>query len=161
MKRPLETQRPASRANAESRANSKIKRSQYRGPQHGCEVSDGRISPGRSATSRKRDYKIHHIDFGAINRAGLAAFPAVLARILPGGKRVGAELVALNPRRADRHLGSFKVNRYNGRWADFATGDKGGDPISLVGYLADVSRAEGARLLARMLGLEGGRRRDE
>ena len=53
-------------------------------------------------------------------------------------------------------LGSFKVNRYNGRWADFATGDKGGDPISLVAYLADVSQGEAARLLARMLGVERG-----
>jgi hypothetical protein len=93
----------------------------------------------------------------AFHRAALAAFPAVLARILPGGKRVGAEIVALNPRRADRRLGSFKVNRYNGRWADFATGDKGGDPISLVAYLADVSQGEAARLLARMLALEGRR----
>ena len=97
------------------------------------------------------------INFAAINRAALAAFPAVLARILPGGKRVGAEIVALNPRRADRRLGSFKINRYNGRWADFATGDKGGDPISLVAYLADVSQGEAARLLARMLDLEGRR----
>lgn len=100
------------------------------------------------------------IDFPEINRAALAAFPAVLARILPGGKRVGAEIVALNPRRADRHLGSFKINRYNGKWADFANGDNGGDPISLVAYLADVSQGEAARLLAQMLGLEaGGRRR--
>jgi hypothetical protein len=67
------------------------------------------------------------IDFDPINRAALAAFPAVLARILPGGKRVGAEFVALNPRRRDRHLGSFKINIRNGRWADFATGDRGGD----------------------------------
>ena len=94
------------------------------------------------------------IDFTKINRAALAAFPAVLARILPGGKRVGKEVVALNPRRADRHLGSFKINRYNGRWADFASGEKGGDPISLVAYLADVSQSEAARLLARMLGVE-------
>ena len=57
-------------------------------------------------------------------------------------------------------LGSFKVNRYNGRWADFATGDKGGDPISLVAYLGNVSQGEAARLLARMLGIETeGRRR--
>jgi hypothetical protein len=96
-------------------------------------------------------------DFAEINRAALAAFPAVLARILPNGKRIGAEIVALNPRRADRRLGSFKVNRYNGRWADFATGDKGGDPVSLVAYVANVSQAEAARLLARMLGLEGRR----
>jgi hypothetical protein len=96
------------------------------------------------------------VDFEAINRAALAAFPVVLARLLPGGKRVGAEIVALNPRRADRRLGSFKVNRYNGRWADFATGDKGGDPISLVAYLAGVSQGEAARLLAQMLGIETG-----
>ena len=98
------------------------------------------------------------IDFAEINRAALAAFPAVLARILPGGKRVGAEIVALNPCRADRRLGSFKINRYNGRWADFATGDRGGDPISLVAYLAGVSQGEAARLLARMLGVETRRR---
>ena len=96
------------------------------------------------------------IDFGAINRAALAAFPAVLARILPGGKRVGAEIVALNPRRADRRLGSFKVNRFNGRWCDFATGDKGGDVVSLVAYPEGVSQGEAARRLARMLGLEIG-----
>jgi hypothetical protein len=97
-----------------------------------------------------------HVDFDGINRAALAAFPAVLARLLPGGKRVGAEIVALNPRRADCRLGSFKINRYNGRWADFATGDKGGDPISLVAYLAGVSQSEAARLLAQMLGIETG-----
>jgi hypothetical protein len=100
------------------------------------------------------------IDFDAINKAALAAFPAVLGRLLPGGKRVGAEIVALNPKRNDRRLGSFKINRYNGRWADFAAGAKGGDPISFVAYLADVSQGEAARLLAQMLGIEtGGPRR--
>ena len=98
------------------------------------------------------------IDFAEINGAALAAFPAVLARILPGGKRVGAEIVALNPRRADRRLGSFKINRYNGRWCDFATGHRGGDPISLVAYLADVSQGDAALLLAQMLGMETGGR---
>jgi hypothetical protein len=101
------------------------------------------------------------IDFAEINRAALAAFPAVMSRILPGGKRVGAEIVAFNPRRADRRLGSFKVNRYNGRWADFATGDGGRDPISLVAYLEDVSQAEAARLLAQMLGVNLGGARNE
>jgi hypothetical protein len=103
---------------------------------------------------------VETIDFAAVNAAALAAFPAVLARILPGGKRIGAEVVALNPRRADRNLGSFKINRYNGKWADFATGDKGGDPVSLVAYVADVSQVEAAHLLAQMLGLETGRRRN-
>jgi hypothetical protein len=94
------------------------------------------------------------LDFAAINQAALAAFPAVLNRLLPRGKAAGSEIVALNPRRADRHLGSFKVNRYNGRWCDFATGDKGGDPISLVAYLTNLSQGEAARLLAQMLGME-------
>jgi hypothetical protein len=98
------------------------------------------------------------IDFAEINRAALAAFPAVLNRLLPRGKAVGREIVALNPRRADRNLGSFKVNRFNGRWCDFATGDRGGDPISLVAYLADVSQGDAARLLAQMLGMETGGR---
>jgi hypothetical protein len=99
------------------------------------------------------------LDFEAINQAALAAFPAVLNRLLPRGKTVGRELVALNPRRADRNIGSFKVNRFNGKWCDFATGDKGGDPISLVAYLADVSQGDAARLLAQMLGIETGGRR--
>jgi hypothetical protein len=58
------------------------------------------------------------IDFETINRAALAALPAVLARIVPGGKRVGREHVVLNPTRADRHLGSFKINLHSGRWRD-------------------------------------------
>ena len=112
----------------------------------------GNRENGQSMAARERG----HADFAEINRAALAAFPAVLARILPGGKRVGAEIVALNPRRDDRRLGSFKINRYNGKWCDFATADKGGDPISLVAYLADVSQGEAARLLAQMLGIETG-----
>ncbi|MGD0635670.1 MAG: hypothetical protein ABSA13_15590 [Beijerinckiaceae bacterium] len=100
------------------------------------------------------------LDFDRINQAALGAFPAVLKRLLPGGKAIGREIVALNPRRADRNFGSFKVNRHNGKWMDFATGDKGGDPVSLVAYLAGVSQGEAARLLAQMLGLEFGGRRN-
>ena len=94
------------------------------------------------------------IDFAAINRAAISALPAILGRLVPGGKRIGGEYVVLNPIRADRRLGSFKINIRTGRWADFATGDKGGDPVSLVAYLEGVSQAEAARRLARMLGLD-------
>jgi hypothetical protein len=99
------------------------------------------------------------LDFARINQAALAAFPAVLNRLLPRGKVMGRELVAYNPKRPDRNLGSFKINRHNGRWCDFATGDKGGDPVSLIAYLANVSQGEAARLLAQMLGIETGWRR--
>jgi hypothetical protein len=70
------------------------------------------------------------IDFEAINRAALAALSAILRRLLPEGRIIGGEWVARNPTRADRRPGSFKINLRTGRWADFATGDKGGDPIS-------------------------------
>ena len=73
---------------------------------------------------------------------------------VPGGKIVAFEYVALNPTRADRRPGSFKINLRSGRWADFATGDKGGDPVSLVAYVEGVSQGEAARRLARMLGLD-------
>jgi hypothetical protein len=110
------------------------------------------IPPGKTLGNRT--------DFEAVNRAALAVLPAVLARLLPARKHIGAEILALNPRRADRHLGSFKINRHTGRWADFATGDKGGDPISLVAYLTGVSQCRAAQLLAQMLDIDfGGRRR--
>jgi hypothetical protein len=114
-------------------------------------------SPQNSRIERPPQAQI--IDFEAVNRAALAALPAVLARLVPGGKRIGGEYVVLNPIRADRRLGSFKINIRTGRWADFATGDKGGDPVSLVAYLECISQVEAARLLGPMLGLEiGGRR---
>ena len=97
----------------------------------------------------------------SINKAALAAFPAVLARLLPGGKacRRGIRRAQSAPRRSSSRIAS-RSTATTARWADFATGDKGGDPISLVAYLADVSQGEAARLLARMLGLEVERRRD-
>ena len=79
-----------------------------------------------------------------------------MARILPGGKLVGGEFVALNPRRADRHLGSFRVNLRSGKWADFACDARGGDIVSLCAYLQGCSQSEAAQLLARMLGTEVG-----
>jgi hypothetical protein len=45
------------------------------------------------------------------------------------------------------------VNMRSGHWSDFATGDKGGDPVSLVAYLEGVSQGKAARLLSRMLGI--------
>ena len=51
---------------------------------------------------------------------------------------------AFNPRRADRHLGSFQINVRTGKWADFATGDRGGDLISL-GVAYQPSQVDDAR----------------
>jgi hypothetical protein len=73
--------------------------------------------------------------------------------LLPDGRREGREWVARNPRRADRSPGSFKVNLATGRWSDFATGDKGGDLISLAAYVAGCSQSDAAARLADALGL--------
>jgi hypothetical protein len=101
------------------------------------------------------------VDFTTIAREATRVLVAVLTRVLPGGRVIGQEYVALNPQRADRHPGSFKVRVAGGRtgaWADFATGDKGGDVISLVAYLERIRQDEAARLVARMLEInpEGG-----
>ena len=116
----------------------------------------------RSLKARRRPAaRGRPIDFRAINAQALINFLAVLHRLLPSGRPEGHEYVALNPKRADRRLGSFKINLATGRWADFASGDRGGDPISLVAFLFDVSQVDAARCLARMLGVDGGGGRDE
>jgi hypothetical protein len=94
-----------------------------------------------------------HLDFKRVNSAALAVLPALLSRWLPTGRRQGREWVALNPKRADRRLGSFRVNMATGRWSDFATGDVGGDAISLAAYLFDLKQTEAARRTAGMLGI--------
>jgi hypothetical protein len=94
-----------------------------------------------------------HLDFEAINRSALSVLPSLLTRWAPGGTVHGSEYVARNPTRADRRPGSFKVNMRSGKWADFATGDKGGDVISLAAYLSGTRQVEAAQQLASMLGV--------
>jgi hypothetical protein len=97
-------------------------------------------------------------DYAAVNAAALARLPEVLARLLPGGRQVGAEWHAGNLRgEAGDSLRVRLRGDRAGRWCDFATGDKGGDPVSLAAAVAGVSRPEAARLLARMLGVDHGR----
>ena len=94
------------------------------------------------------------VDFGAVNAAARANLLSVLERVLPTGRRERREYLALNPRRADRRLGSFQINIETGKWADFATGDRGGDPISLIAYVENISQFDAALRLAQMLGVE-------
>ncbi len=93
------------------------------------------------------------VDFEKVNRAALRRLPELLKNWTIDGRLVSGEWVAKNPTRFDRHPGSFKVNIITGKWADFATGDRGGDVISLAAYLADISQVEAARRLADYLGV--------
>ncbi len=94
------------------------------------------------------------IDFDRIAAAARSNALAVCQRVIPGGRVVSGEYVVKNPKRLDRTPGSFSVNLRSGKWADFATGDKGGDLIALVAWRCDVNQAEAARRLASLLSID-------
>ena len=92
------------------------------------------------------------LDFRDTAQLALRAGPRLVTKWLPGGRLFGNEWVARNPRRPDRTAGSFKVNVKTGRWADFATGDAGGDLIALLAYLRGCSQAQAARVIIMEIG---------
>jgi hypothetical protein len=95
------------------------------------------------------------IAFELIAKAALANARRIVPALLPHGRRNGREWVALNPRRPDRRLGSFRVRLDAGLWADFAMSDvRGGDLISLTAYVSNISQKEAALALANILGVE-------
>ncbi|WLH00349.1 DUF927 domain-containing protein [Pseudomonas beijingensis] len=96
--------------------------------------------------------------FADVKSAALKDIDRVLAHWLPNGKRVdgGKEYTAPNPTRTDKRAGSLKVNLSKGTWADFATGDKGGDLIDLVRYLDGGTDVEACNKLADLLHVSAG-----
>jgi hypothetical protein len=98
------------------------------------------------------------INYSAVNSAAQANAAELCRLLLPDGRRSGREYEALNPKRDDRSVGSFRINLEKGKWADFATGDTGGDFVSLVAYLLDLRQSEAALHLAAMLNVSVGGR---
>jgi hypothetical protein len=100
------------------------------------------IEPRRIAFRRIADAAAQHAD-------------TIVQRWLPDGKREGrTEWVARNPCRDDHRLGSFKINLSTGAWGDFATGDRGGDLISLAAYIYRLDQGEAAKRVADMVGVD-------
>ena len=93
------------------------------------------------------------IDFDGINAAALRNGRSFLENLLPGGKFRSLEYVVKNPCRNDQHLGSFSINYRTGVWKDFATGDGGGDPVSLVAFVRGVDPGDAAREIAEKFGV--------
>ncbi|KFE51172.1 DUF927 domain-containing protein [Pseudomonas syringae] len=93
--------------------------------------------------------------FADVKTSALFRINDVLAQWLPNGKRVdgGKEYTAPNRTRTDRRAGSLKINLSKGTWADFATGDKGGDLIDLVRYLDGGTDVDACNSLAEFLNL--------
>ncbi len=93
-------------------------------------------------------------DFAAsVKRGALARLRALVQNWLPNGRFEGDEYLALNPRRTDLALGSFKINVRTGKWADFATHDRGGDVIGLYAFVHAMERRAALLALADSLGI--------
>jgi putative DNA primase/helicase len=91
-------------------------------------------------------------DFKTIADLAKSSSQTVVSYLCPHGKRQGHEWVALNPTRSDTKPGSFKINLRTGKWADFSTGDRGGDLISLWAYIKDIGQYEAMKQLKTLLG---------
>lgn len=80
----------------------------------------------------------------------LALLPGLLYEILPGGRMQGREYSCgdLTGGAGD----SCKVNSTTGKWADFATGEAGGDVVSLLAAVRRCSQSEAATELAERMG---------
>lgn len=92
-------------------------------------------------------YNQEKIDFKHLNCQLIPYVLQLLEQLLPGGILENREYIVLNPTRPDKNLGSFRINVFTGKWADFATGDKGGDFVSLFAYVKRVSQREAALAL--------------
>jgi len=88
-----------------------------------------------------------------VNSVVVPRLEALCADLTKNGRRIGDEFVAPNPTRVDRTPGSFKINIKSGRWADFATGDCGGDAVSLYAYIKNIKQMEAAKELAAKYGV--------
>lgn len=86
-------------------------------------------------------------------KAALDSAGRILPMWLPGGDVSGCEYRAINPTRADSSKGSFSVNMRSGVWSDFATGDSGGDLVSLYAYLNNLSQLNAAKEVAAQVGI--------
>jgi putative DNA primase/helicase len=93
------------------------------------------------------------VNFPAVKAASIPAIPMLVSRWLPHGKLVGNEWTATNPTRSDSKPGSFKINTGSGVWADFATGETGGDMIDLHQHLFGGDALSSAKEIGELLGV--------
>lgn len=115
---------------------------------HPSEIGVRRPKPKPKPRSQhKRDI------FAEVNDAAHSRIKSLAESWLSRTRMSGDNLMALNPTRADKSIGSFSINVRTGAWADFATNDRGGDIISFYAYLNGMSQIEAARELADILGV--------
>lgn len=89
-----------------------------------------------------------------VSAHALALYPGLLAEWLPGGRRLGHEYKCgdLTGAAGD----SLSVNIHSGKWQDFASGERGTDPVSLYAAIHGLTQAKAAHELALRFGLVEG-----
>jgi len=88
----------------------------------------------------------------AVAEQALSDAPQLLERWFPAGRRHGSEFVVGD---LDGNPGeSCKINVETGAWADFATGQRGGDLVDLVAACRGQRMIDAARELAPHVGVE-------
>ncbi len=85
------------------------------------------------------------IDFDAINARLLSDYLRTLKQWLPNGKKIGYHWCVGSL--AGEPGESLKIHARKGAWCDFATDEKGGDPISLYAALHGIGQGEAAKRL--------------
>ena len=95
---------------------------------------------------------MNKINFSQVKSCLMGSEEAILRQLLPFGKKTGSEYIALNPTRNDKNLGSFRINTKTWKWSDFATGDRGGDIISLYAYIKGLNQLTAAKELLKLIG---------
>ena len=69
--------------------------------------------------------------------------------LVPPRQHVWPRMAGAETRRATiRRRALLVLNTKTGRWADFATGERGGDVVSLAAFIFGTSQTEAARTLA-------------
>lgn len=89
------------------------------------------------------------LDFKGLAEALLARSRELIPAWLPGGKFNGREYYCGSTRGGPGD--SCRVNVKSGKWADFASDDKGGDLISLYASIHGITQGDAAKQLADQL----------
>ena len=92
-------------------------------------------------------------DFKKLGHEALPHAELLLTEWFPNGRRFGAEFKvgSLCGEKGE----SLSVNTATGKWKDFATGEGGGDLVSLFAASRGISQGEAARGLAKAIGQQG------
>lgn len=95
--------------------------------------------------------KHQRIDFARVNGAALKQIRTLLPKWFPAGRLYGREFKVGDLQGSPGQ--SLSINVDSGVWMDFATGEAGGDPVSLKAAITGCQQSQAARLLMQEVGL--------